>query len=824
MPLPGVKISVNPKGITVIPSSGGNVPLLLGSAVGAQFGQLVAYSSLPTIASNLLDGQLADAAALCLSYGASQVLTWQMFSGSIDTSPYSASGSKQIANVGGATPGSGTISFQGTVPGLTPVVRILTSSSATSYGTFDYSLDGGNSWTGVATSFTSAMSYPLGASGVTAILSKSGETTGYWVAGDQYACRGMQAAVLAGTGTVTFSGSPVAPYGAEVGGSGIWNGVIVQITTSSSASVAGQFNYSLDGGATWSASQEIPTSLVYVIPGTGLSVTFSAQLGSGVWNSGDSFRSPITGFVGAAWPLGGTAFNLLQVGLSGSQASAKGAGTFGPGEMIAVDGVTYSSGAYGNAGSGAVRFFGAIGATTPLVKITTASTTGSANGDFAYSTDGGATWSAPIAIGAPTLGVSAPIALGTTGIWAVFSGTQSGSFYETGVFEVGDIYGVALSSPADEYNVLITITASGSVESNSCEYVVSFDGGLTFGPTQIMTGPVINLGHGVTVTAFDAGGSGATAGFQAGDTYSFSTQPPQFTTTDVGNVLSILQGNAATWGWVHVLGHSATVAAMGATADELNTMMGLWWTAHRFGVWAILDAPPDTDQHNIDAALIGANSAGWVGNDVVSIGAGDAAVISPLTGFQLSRAASWLATARACKAPLGQDLGYVGAGALTGVTQLFRDENATPGLDSAGFITLRTFSGISGFFITNGNVFANAGDDINLAQYRRVIDAAAASAYAALVQYVNASVRTIAGGTIDPRDAKAINGVVGTALMISLAGQISGLTVAVDLTHNILADGVMPVTISIQPLGYSKQIDVTLGFSNDALSALSVGS
>ena len=414
-----------------------------------------------------------------------------------------------------------------------------------------------------------------------------------------------------------------------------------------------------------------------------------------------------------------------------------------------------------------------------------------------------------------------------------FVGATTAGYFTAAAFVAGDVYGIAQPAPIDTFGVRIQITTAGTAEGGA-QYIVSFDGGNTFSsPTPLGTSNSINLGYGLTMTAADYGGVGATKGFQVGDLYSFGTYAPPLTTTDVSNVLAILQGNAAQWGWLHVIGRTGgvTSAAVGMSMTSLfstlDGIMNTWLPVApaasgsnpRFGAYAFMESPPDSTSSSIDAALI--TAAGTLsGTGHVTIGAGDCAVVSPITGFQQHRNAAWLVSARCCAVPIGHDLGNVQDGPLVGVTQLYRDENQTPGLDAVGYATLRTISGISGYFITNGNIIAPSGSNLYLAQYRRVIDQAAYLSYQALVQYLNAQVRVVTGGTIDPRDAAAIQNNCYAKIMQGLTGQVSGVNVVVDQTHDILADSTLPVAVSVVPLGYSKYIQCTIGFTNAALQAL----
>ena len=70
----------------------------------------------------------------------------------------------------------------------------------------------------------------------------------------------------------------------------------------------------------------------------------------------------------------------------------------------------------------------------------------------------------------------------------------------------------------------------------------------------------------------------------------------------------------------------------------------------------------------------------------VLVGAGDCALLSPITGLTLRRNCAWVATATAAAEKLSEDLGKVLRGAVLNVQNIYRDEEATPGLFDARFI------------------------------------------------------------------------------------------------------------------------------------------
>jgi hypothetical protein len=508
----------------------------------------------------------------------------------------------------------------------------------------------------------------------------------------------------------------------------------------------------------------------------------------------------------------------------------------------------------GNAPLGPYGTATATGSTGPIILVTSSSN-GTLYGTYTYSLDGGITYSAPANI-VPTVAQN----LGTTGMSIIFTGTNAsgvwvandtyigaittavgqmfpygGTTFTAGLVQTtsagsktvvgeGTFASAAAANPQDNFNVVIQFVTTGTLAALTAQYVYSLDGGITFSATQTIAATV-TLPGGIVLTPADTGGPGGTqAGFVAGELYKFQTLGPQLTPTNILNILNSLAGNSNTWGWVHIPQPSNTVNTAATSGFELSTLFtnveagiaNLWNSGRYVGAWCLYDTPTDTTASNIDATIEA--WAATVGGLYSTVGTGwAAATISPANGWQLPRGSSWSVSARACAAPIGQDLGWVGGGPLIGLSQIYRNEANTPGLGPAGLAPLWTIAGIPGFFITNANLLVAAGNDINLAQYRRVINAACQAARSALIVYLNAGVRLTASGQIDPRDLAIIDNNTTAAVLGAIAGQASGGQVTI--ANTLGSGGVLNVTVTITALGYAKQISVTVGFISPALAS-----
>ncbi len=591
------------------------------------------------------------------------------------------------------------------------------------------------------------------------------------------------AALAAGAHTGTGTGT-VTP-------SGVINATdtpLVKITTASGAATPGQFAISLDGGTIYGASQPIPASLVYTDP-SGLVLTFSAQEGTGVWVLNDTYAITLSAGTGTITPSGAP---------------------MGP----------YALG----------------------VRILSGTT-------FQYSLDGGNTWSAVLEIPAspPSYQV---LNQGQNDVTLTFSGgtyVANDTYNSAAVASGGTITGpngASLSAgalvqeganggppagagnieiagtPADAYEIVVGIVTSGILGVGVFNY--SLDGGNTWSQDiTIPAGGTYSIGHNaeLTLTFAAMGGSGIGAAFQAGDVYLADTTAPTYTTTDVTNCLSALQSSALTWGFTHLIGRASTASATAALAAVVDTLMSAAAAKYRYG-FAIIEAPPDTSAMSIDTTLQTAFASPNYPSLRVCVAAGDVDFVSPVHGDQVQRSAGWAMAIRAAIAPPGQDLAYVDAGALNGVAKQLRDELQTPNLDGYGFVTTRSVPGRQGVYLTSAQVMGAEGTDFQYLVGRRVMDEGCIAAYGVLAGLLNASVRINAtNGTILEPDARRIERAVTDALIAACVqpGDASAADATVDRSANILSTGILPVTISIVPLGYSRQISVKIGYQNPAL-------
>jgi hypothetical protein len=362
-------------------------------------------------------------------------------------------------------------------------------------------------------------------------------------------------------------------------------------------------------------------------------------------------------------------------------------------------------------------------------------------------------------------------------------------------------------TPYDSWQPQFQIVQGGALGAATFKY--SLDNGQTFSAvfTVPSGGSYVIPNTGITATF-------ASGTYVAADVYYWTTTAPGFNITDVQNAFAALMAAPnILWGFLHLIGPAASVTAAASMAAALETLaLSAASTYYRF-VSCFMEVAQDTDAATLAAFV------NTVCTRVDNCG-GFANFISSIGGEQLVRNVGFAAASRQALVPAHESLGRVARGPVPGVISLLRNEALTPGLDAAGFTTMRTIQGVPGFFFTNGHMFVGAQSDYLLSQNRRVMDLACGIAYAALIQFLNDTIRVNkTGGTIANIDATKIENQVNAQLSAAVVGpgEAVASSVVIDRTNNVLATKTLNVTIRITPFGYAQQIVVNIGFNNPNL-------
>ena len=178
--------------------------------------------------------------------------------------------------------------------------------------------------------------------------------------------------------------------------------------------------------------------------------------------------------------------------------------------------------------------------------------------------------------------------------------------------------------------------------------------------------------------------------------------------------------------------------------------------------------------------------------------------------------------------PVHRNIGRVKDGAVAGLVSAYLNTVLVESLDVSalndkGYITFRTHVGRSGYFFTDDPLAAPVTDDYNHITARRTVDKAYRIAYDTLLNELLDEVPVTDAGMISAAYAKSIETKVENAIIVSMTanGELgndpanqndTGVSCWIDTLQNIVATGVVNVTLKVKPFGYARYIEVKLGF------------
>jgi hypothetical protein len=184
-----------------------------------------------------------------------------------------------------------------------------------------------------------------------------------------------------------------------------------------------------------------------------------------------------------------------------------------------------------------------------------------------------------------------------------------------------------------------------------------------------------------------------------------------------------------------------------------------------------------------------------------------------------------LVAGRIARGSVDHNIGRVADGALN-VLAMYAGSTAieladTETIYNLSYITFRTFTGISGYFISDDLMATKETDDYNHLTAVRTIDKAARIAYAVLVQQLLSKVQVKSDGTMLQPVIVSWQQILENAIASNMTanGELSddggdnGVQVYIDPSQDVLATSTINVELRVRPFGYARYINVLLGFT-----------
>ena len=190
-------------------------------------------------------------------------------------------------------------------------------------------------------------------------------------------------------------------------------------------------------------------------------------------------------------------------------------------------------------------------------------------------------------------------------------------------------------------------------------------------------------------------------------------------------------------------------------------------------------------------------------------------------------AAVGLLAGRIASIPVQRSVARVRTGSIVATTMYIGGvaaELANPEtINDCGFICPRTFVGKGGYFWSDDKLAAEASDDYSLIPRRRVADKAYRITYSTLINEVAEEISVTDDGKISAPVVKAIQTAVESAIVNNMTSRGNlgndpsdpndmGVECYINPDQNIVATSRLDVQVRIKPHGYSKYINVSLGF------------
>ena len=178
---------------------------------------------------------------------------------------------------------------------------------------------------------------------------------------------------------------------------------------------------------------------------------------------------------------------------------------------------------------------------------------------------------------------------------------------------------------------------------------------------------------------------------------------------------------------------------------------------------------------------------------------------------------------RLASIPVQRKISRVKDGAVRGIeTAYLTDGVAVEGREATldtihdkGYIVLRQFTGLSGWYFSSDVTATDVTDDLNTIAHNRIIDKVIRIAYKTYVNEIDDDVEIDADrGTIDATIISYLKGQIETQVNGNMADEVSKFHCEIDPEQNILSGLPLQVRLFIVPKGYLSNIQVNIGFTN----------
>lgn len=366
------------------------------------------------------------------------------------------------------------------------------------------------------------------------------------------------------------------------------------------------------------------------------------------------------------------------------------------------------------------------------------------------------------------------------------------------------------------------ILTAGILGTEGIAFRYSDDGGRNWSKKKSL-GTALNYTVDVSGVKVVFGASSAT--LLVGDEFSFLTTEPKWDATDLADALAAARLSNLPIEFCSIAG-----SCSGTEKGTINTAADACHASNRHRFFVCSARRPAVGES--EAAYLASLETDFADKEHTSVVvcAGAARIGQSVPGRTSSarRSPRQAVSPRIAKVSgeynIAQILPY---GALPGVSlkdangnPVEHDEEANPGLDDAGFLTLRSFANRGGVFVNRPRVQAPAGSDFELLPYRRVMNDARTAVQAGLeLRVLNATILVKkTTGYILESEALDIEAALNSILDRTLLRKpkASAAVFVLSRTDNILATKTLHYSVRITPVGYAEIVEGDIALVNPA--------
>jgi hypothetical protein len=415
------------------------------------------------------------------------------------------------------------------------------------------------------------------------------------------------------------------------------------------------------------------------------------------------------------------------------------------------------------------------------------------------------------------------LAMLTAGSVGASSSSVSGP---TGAGAAAGVGGLTITgTPRGKYAGRVEITKAGINGVAEFKYTLDyFDPDKvspTWSPIRVVPagGTFVAGDSGLSFVFDDTGSAPGDISFTLGAVFTFTTSPAKANSTDLGTAAAALLALTQVQFPLIVLAQTSLLETdASGLAAALSGHLTSFSTGFRYARGIVDAGSGDT------SANVLAEAANWQSRRINPwYGHAISTVSLPYEGFSVRQSGCYSsAAARAARELISTDLARYASGSLEDVRQISFDGFNDETLDAAGIGTLRTWPGVSGYYVAKARLKSPLGSDFTDIHFGRIMDVACRTVYEAQLPFIAEGFRTTSTGAIDPLEKADVETVVNRALTDKLMrprnargrpGHVSAVRYTVDPVHNLNTTGQILSTIAIRPLGYANEIVTQIGYS-----------